>query len=169
MNREISSRRLVEVLAALAAALFGTSAVLVGGGREAVIWGGAALFFSLMLVYSLRERRRAGRARPVPRAPGGVGAWYLGAAIPGGIATWASFLYVGLRARRPLWVAFAVMYLTAFLVVVNLPSDAYIGADDGVALSSVLAIALWAVGLVHAYSIHSEVEDRLGSSGRRTR
>jgi hypothetical protein len=70
---------------------------------------------------------------------------------------WASFLYAGLRARRPRWLAYAAGY--AALAV-----GSFIAIDTGgtaLTIGTVGTFGGWALGFVHALAIRHEYLARL--------
>jgi len=75
--------------------------------------------------------------------------WMLPAIVGFGLFTWVSFLYIGLRAKRPGWLAAAGLYFAGMAVVFALSE--LVGEDS--ALSSVYAVlmlVMWIGGIVHA-------------------
>lgn len=79
--------------------------------------------------------------------------WMVGPILSLGILTWASFLYIGVKARRPDWLIAGVIYAIAagvlFFFTDETPSPAGTpgGAADWVGGS---ILALWVAGIVHA-------------------
>jgi Helix-hairpin-helix motif len=76
--------------------------------------------------------------------------WLL-ALIPAGLTTWASFLYIGIRARRKRWLAWSAIYalgLVAFLVV---DTNNINSARDGIAAA--LWLLTWIGGGIHGLAI----------------
>ncbi|MDX6518551.1 MAG: hypothetical protein QOF50_1397 [Gaiellaceae bacterium] len=72
--------------------------------------------------------------------------------------TWCiSFVYIGLRAKRPLWIAWGGIYgasALASLILVNQP-----GILDGIGVTGTFGI--WLVALVHALLVRNEYLERL--------
>jgi FtsH-binding integral membrane protein len=61
--------------------------------------------------------------RQVPASRFRSRAWLL-LTIPLGLTTWAAFLYIGIRARRAQWLAFAALYAAlAGWIVLDTPND----------------------------------------------
>lgn len=79
--------------------------------------------------------------------------WMLGPILGFGFITWASFLYVGVKARRRDWVIAGVSYaivvgvLFYFIDGTQPPSDAAAPSDDWVGGA---LLAVWVAGIVHA-------------------
>jgi hypothetical protein len=102
--------------------------------------------------------------RPLRRAPGSrfrSRAWLL-LTIPLGLTTWAAFLYIGIRARRGQWLAFAALYaatLAAWIVLdtPNHPSDSAEGWGAG------LALLTWIGGGIHAIAVSNDAVRRIQS------
>jgi DNA uptake protein ComE-like DNA-binding protein len=83
--------------------------------------------------------------------------------IPIGLTTWAAFLYVGIRARRPGWIAWAGVYaggLAAWFVL-DAPRHAT-GAAKGI--GAVLAILTWIGGGIHAVAISNDAVRRISTT-----
>jgi DNA uptake protein ComE-like DNA-binding protein len=83
--------------------------------------------------------------------------------LPFGWLNWSAFLYVGLRARRPLWLAFAAIYFAAAagsITLVSLDLDAGIDGWRSSAGTG-LGLATWAAGFVHAMAIRRMYLDRM--------
>jgi Helix-hairpin-helix motif len=88
--------------------------------------------------------------------------WWIGVVIPFGLATWATFLYLGLRARRAQWLAWAAAYLAMLvggLGVNQLGNDAdpLFGA-----IAATILMVTWGAGIAHYYVIQTEARARLG-------
>jgi DNA uptake protein ComE-like DNA-binding protein len=90
-------------------------------------------------------------------------AWLLFAVVPFGLTTWAAFLYIGIRARRPRWLAWAAVYaagLAAFLAL-----DTADGRNGAVAAAAaVIGLLTWFGGGVHATVVSDAAARRI--SGR---
>jgi hypothetical protein len=78
-----------------------------------------------------------------------------------GLLTWASFVYAGLRAARPLWVLWGVVYL-GMVVGLVMAADAT-GIETIGALGS---LALSLVGFAHALLIRQEFLERIWARKR---
>lgn len=81
--------------------------------------------------------------------------WLAFTLVPLGLLSWASFLYAGGRANRPLWFGFGGLYLTLTVVGVVLctiaegtPSEATY--DD---IGAITILTTWLGSLAHAVSI----------------
>jgi DNA uptake protein ComE-like DNA-binding protein len=90
-------------------------------------------------------------------------AWLLLAVIPFGFTTWAAFVYIGIRARRPRWLAWAAVYaalLVGYLVLDTAVQNS--NAADGA--GAALALLAWIGGGAHAFAISGDavrrIEDR---------
>lgn len=82
--------------------------------------------------------------------------WVLLVALGFGLTTWAAFLYIGIRARRRAWLAWAAVYAVLLVVSGVLDSE----ESPNSAASTVAAIALliaWVGGTAHAASIRKDV------------
>ena len=88
-------------------------------------------------------------------------AWLL-LTIPVGFTTWAAFLYIGVRARRPRWIAWAGAYAAALAgwLVLDAPSNP---AGTAKSVAAMLAILTWIGGGVHALAISNEAVRRISS------
>jgi DNA uptake protein ComE-like DNA-binding protein len=89
-------------------------------------------------------------------------AWLLLAVIPFGLTTWAAFLYIGIRARRPRWLAWAAVY--AALLAAYLAIDATAGNNAAAAVvAAFLGVLAWIGGGVHAVAISADAARRIGA------
>jgi DNA uptake protein ComE-like DNA-binding protein len=89
-------------------------------------------------------------------------AWLLLAVIPFGLTTWAAFVYIGIRARRPRWLAWAGVY--AALLAAYLAIDSTAGKNNNNAAAAVgafLAVLAWIGGGVHAFAISGDAARRI--------
>lgn len=103
-------------------------------------------------------------------------AWMVFILVPFGWLAWASFLWVGVRARRAQWVVAGVVYLVvtlAALITLGLDGD---GPDDGPedwpdAVGTITSFVMWGVAFIHAMLIrrpYIELMDlREAGAGRR--
>ena len=110
--------------------------------------------------------RRAGRRRcpaRTRRAPRFHGKAWLLLSLPLGLTTWAAFLYIGIRARRRRWLAWAAVYLAAIAgwLVLDSP-DHPSSTAQGVAAA--LALAAWIGGGIHALVISNDAVRRIQGS-----
>jgi hypothetical protein len=71
-------------------------------------------------------------------------AWLLPALLCLGLLTWLSFLYIGLRARRRVWLLSAAGYVAG---------DVIVGTVGG-SIGGGLAFALWTGGAAHALIVN---------------
>jgi len=83
--------------------------------------------------------------------------WLVVPVLSVGILTWAAFLYVGVRARRPAWWIAGIVYAAALVVVFVLdetsarrPNEYTSGWGGG------LLLAIWIAGSLHALIINRE-------------
>lgn len=84
---------------------------------------------------------------PMPR-----GRWVLASLCPVGWLTWLGFGYAGIRAKRPLWVAFGAMYLAiaaATIVVTSLDENTTGTEDD---LGYLAMFVGWGAGIAHSFA-----------------
>ena len=97
---------------------------------------------------------------PARRAPGlRAKAWLL-LTLPLGITTFAAFLYIGIRARRRRWLAWAGVYLATLAgwLVLSAPEHTS-GTADGV--GAVLWLVTWIGGGVHALVVSNDAVRRI--------
>jgi DNA uptake protein ComE-like DNA-binding protein len=89
-------------------------------------------------------------------------AWLL-LTIPFGFTTWAAFLYIGIRARRPRWLAWAGVYLAliAGWLVLDAPDHP---SSTAMGVSAALALAAWIGGGIHALVISNDAVRRIQGS-----
>ena len=72
-----------------------------------------------------------------------------------GLTTWAAFLYIGLRARRRAWLAWAVVYAALLVVFGVLDGSANPGSDaSGVA--ALVLLGAWVGGTTHAAVVRND-------------
>jgi hypothetical protein len=86
-------------------------------------------------------------------------AWLCLTVPPLGFTTWAAFLYIGIRARRPQWLAWAAAY-AGMLVSGWILSASPSSTADGVATA--LGGLAWIGGGVHAIAISGNAVRRIG-------
>ena len=80
--------------------------------------------------------------------------------MPVGLTTWAAFLYIGVRARRRRWLAWAGVYLAG--VVVWLVLDAPANPDSTAqGIAAAVALATWIGGGVHALLVSNDAVRRI--------
>jgi hypothetical protein len=94
----------------------------------------------------------------------GGSAWWAGVLIPIGLGVWASFLYIGARARRAHWVVWAAVYLSMIVLAGTLNS---LGNDEDPTLTGIasfLYLGAWAGGALHAYVIRAQVRRALSAA-----
>ncbi len=88
---------------------------------------------------------------------GWLRSWWLVFALNPFWTQWISFVYVGLRAKRPRWIAWGAVYgaiALGSLILVNQP-----GILDGIGVTGTFAV--WLVALVHALVLRNEYLERL--------
>jgi DNA uptake protein ComE-like DNA-binding protein len=89
-------------------------------------------------------------------------AWLL-LCLPVGLTTWAAFLYIGIRARRRRWLAWAGVYLAGVVVWLVLDAPANPGSTaQGIAAA--VALATWIGGGVHALVVSNDAARRIRGS-----
>jgi DNA uptake protein ComE-like DNA-binding protein len=89
-------------------------------------------------------------------------AWLL-LTLPVGLTTWAAFLYIGIRARRRRWLAWAGVYLAGVAVWLVLDAPANPGSTaQGIAAA--VALATWIGGGVHALVVSNDAVRRIRGS-----
>ena len=76
------------------------------------------------------------------------------AAVPLGFTAWAAFLFIGLRARRPLWAAFAAVYLGSLVLALAL-------AGWSNTIAGLIIIATWGAAFVHALALRKPYLERM--------
>ncbi len=89
-------------------------------------------------------------------------AWLL-LCLPVGLTTWAAFLYIGIRARRRRWLAWAAVYaaMLAGWLVLDAPANPGSTAQG---VAAVLALITWIGGGVHALVISNDAVRRIHGS-----
>jgi len=85
--------------------------------------------------------------------------WILLTLGPIGLTGWGALVYAGVRAKRPHWVVFGLVYLAAVVVAFALISAT---ADDSKAsaIGGALLLGAWAVPFVHALAIRRAYLER---------
>lgn len=96
--------------------------------------------------------------------------WLLPTIACCGLLTWASFLYIGIRAKRPAWLAAAAGYGVATMAYVAVVNSAPRAADGTVDTSgwlqtagTIFLLAVWVGGGVHALSTNRQWLDFLAT------
>lgn len=89
-------------------------------------------------------------------------AWLL-LCLPIGLTTFAAFLYIGIRARRRRWLAWAGVYAATLAgwVVLDTPANPGNAAKS---VGAVLALVTWVGGGVHALVVSNEAVRRIHGS-----
>jgi DNA uptake protein ComE-like DNA-binding protein len=89
-------------------------------------------------------------------------AWLL-LTVPVGLTTWAAFLYIGIRARRPRWLVWAGVYLAGVVVwlVLDAPAKPNSTAQG---IAAAVALATWIGGGVHALVVSNDAVRRIQGS-----
>ncbi len=82
-----------------------------------------------------------------------------------GMLTWAVFLYVGIRARRRLWLLFAAVYLAALTIALVVGGGHHGDAQANV--EGAILVCLAVVGSTHALGIRREFLTATGVFDRR--
>jgi len=87
-------------------------------------------------------------------------AWLLLAVIPFALTTWAAFVYIGIRARRPRWLAWAAVY--AAMLVAYLVIDATAQHNNAAAAAAAaIGLLAWIGGGAHAFAIGDDAVRRI--------
>ncbi|HYZ52190.1 MAG TPA: helix-hairpin-helix domain-containing protein [Streptosporangiaceae bacterium] len=86
-------------------------------------------------------------------------AWLL-LAIPLGFTTWAAFLYIGVRARRPVWLAWAAVYAATLAGYATLDTPAH-PSNTAQGIAAVLAMVTWIGGGIHAMLVSNDAVRRI--------
>jgi hypothetical protein len=74
-----------------------------------------------------------------------------------GILTWAAFLYVGVRARRPAWWIAGLVYAAALALVLVLDeTSARRPGEPTSGWGGALLLAIWVAGSLHALIINKD-------------
>lgn len=97
--------------------------------------------------------------QPAAATPGLPSRLWLLLTIPLGLTTWAAFLYIGIRAARKRWLAWAALYalgLVAFLVLSTNNSNS---PREGVAVG--VTLLTWIGGGIHALAISRDATRRI--------
>ena len=81
-------------------------------------------------------------------------------AIPLGFTTWAAFLYIGIRARRGQWLAWAGFYAATLGAYLALDTHARAGST-AIAAGAGLALLTWIGGGIHATAISGDAVRRI--------
>lgn len=94
---------------------------------------------------------------PTDRRSGWLRSWWLVFALNPFWTQWISFVYIGLRAKRPQWIAWGAVYGAIALGSVILVDQP--GILDGIGVTGTFAV--WLVALVHALVVRNEYLERL--------
>jgi DNA uptake protein ComE-like DNA-binding protein len=86
-------------------------------------------------------------------------AWLL-LAIPLGFTTWTAFLYIGIRARRPLWLACSAIYAATLAGYAALDTPPH-PASTARGIAAALALITWIGGGIHATVISNDAVRRI--------
>jgi DNA uptake protein ComE-like DNA-binding protein len=86
-------------------------------------------------------------------------AWLL-LAIPVGLTTWAAFLYIGVRARRPQWLAWAAVYAAMVTVWIVLDTPAH-PSSTAAGVAAGLGLLAWIGGGTHACAVSGDAVRRI--------
>lgn len=83
--------------------------------------------------------------------------------VPFGWMTWASFIYAGAQARRPLWLATGALYLliTVAAIVLVTRGDGTVLGESYQGMGTILTFLLWIFSSAHAISIRPELHGRV--------
>jgi len=109
---------------------------------------------------SARAAAAGANARATARPPGlRARAWLL-FCLPFGFTTWAAFLYIGIRARRPRWLAWAGVYAGMFAGFAVLENPAH-PSETAKSVAFGLLLATWIGGGIHATSVSGDAARRI--------
>jgi DNA uptake protein ComE-like DNA-binding protein len=86
-------------------------------------------------------------------------AWLL-LAIPLGFTTWAAFLYIGVRARRLVWLAWAAVYAATLAGYATLDNPVH-PSSTAEGIAAALAIVTWIGGGTHAILVSNDAVRRI--------
>jgi DNA uptake protein ComE-like DNA-binding protein len=86
-------------------------------------------------------------------------AWLL-LAIPLGFTTWAAFLYIGIRARRAQWLAWAAVYAATLGVYLGLDTPDHPGST-ALGIATGMALLTWIGGGIHAVAVSNDAVRRI--------
>ncbi|WP_214484648.1 helix-hairpin-helix domain-containing protein [Bacillus sp. SM2101] len=70
--------------------------------------------------------------------------WILLTLLPFGITSFISFLFVGVRVKKPRWIVYGLVYLAVCIVVFILPTSG---------ITALTALLFWIISVIHAYKI----------------
>jgi len=114
------------------------------------------LAFVLMAADEVLRHRRSETDDSDPYDPK-KNAWWAGVLIPMGLGVWATFLYLGLRARRRGWLVWSAIYLSAIVLsgYINMVGDNFDETRTNIA--ALVYLGTWAAGALHAYLIRDQV------------
>jgi DNA uptake protein ComE-like DNA-binding protein len=87
--------------------------------------------------------------------------WIVLTAAGAGFSTWAVFLYLGIRARRRLWLAWSAVYAAMMVVALVLDGPANPG-DTAESVAAIMLIAAWLGGIGHVAAIRRDAARRIG-------
>lgn len=99
---------------------------------------------------------------PETHAPRFRGKAWLLLAIPLGFTTWAAFLYIGVRARRPAWLAWAAVYAATLAGYAALDTPRH-PSSTAQGMAAALAMVTWIGGGIHATVISNDAVRRIGA------
>ncbi len=83
-----------------------------------------------------------------------------------GLTTWAAFLYIGIRAQRRSWKAWAAVYGALLVLSIALGGSAH-GSSAGSSLGPALLMIAWLGGTAHAAAVKRDAARRTQPSGDR--
>jgi len=103
------------------------------------------------------------RLRPAPAASRWRGKAWLLLTLPLGFTTWAAFAYVGIRARRARWLAWAVVYAATLAAYLALDTPSH-PTNEAKTIAAALALLTWVGGGVHAFVISDDAVRRIAAT-----
>src|SRR5262245_1807960 len=94
------------------------------------------------------------------RGPGVRARGWLLLCLPFGVTTWAAFLYIGIRARRPRWLVWVGVYAGMFAGFAALENPAH-PSETAKSVALCLLLAAWIGGGTHAIAVSGDAVRRI--------
>ena len=86
--------------------------------------------------------------------------WFLVVVLGFGFTAWGAFLYIGIRAQRRSWLAWAAVYAALTLTWLVLDNQAR-PSDTETTVAAIAALLSWAGGSVHAAVVRKDAARRI--------
>src|SRR5262245_37669642 len=100
------------------------------------------------------------------RSAVGVNRWagkgWLLLTLPLGFTTWVAFLYIGIRAKRVTWIAWAAVYLALMIALFVLDTPAH-PSNSAEGIAAGLGVLTWIGGGAHAFAVSTTAVQRIRS------